>query len=328
MKKPKASVDNEPQVAQVDLGGLLHEERQKKQLSIATVAGQVNLSTDIIEQLESNRFSEIGPSVYVRGYLGLYARYLGIDTTYFINLYDAQHPSSDISIKPSISQSSGRSLQQRKRHSKTLSFLLAGAVFAGLVYGYSRVEPLIFNQGQSKTPAATDKNPVNTAIDATETANNLANDVLNDLPITPPKNQDDALTLPDIGTIQLESSDNGIINEIGTIQLESSDETITNNAITAAEKTAEQPDQSTTEPGKPVTLKMRFSDECWIKATDANGKVLVSKIYKKGQKLSRKGVLPITIAVARVNAIQSLTLDDKPLKLSDYKIGNIKYELK
>ncbi|PIE46366.1 MAG: hypothetical protein CSA44_00180 [Gammaproteobacteria bacterium] len=297
MKKPKASINNEPQVAQVDLGGLLHEERQKKQLSIATVAGQVNLSTDIIEQLESNRFSEIGPSVYVRGYLGLYARYLGIDTTYFINLYDAQYPSSDIGI-------------------------------AGLVYGYSRVEPLIFNQGQSKTPAATDKNPVNAAIDATETANNLANDVLNDLPITPPKNQNDALTLPDIGTIQLESSDNGIINEIGTIQLESSDETITNNAITAAEKTAEQPDQPTTEPGKPVTLKMRFSDECWIKATDANGKVLVSKIYKKGQKLSRKGVLPITIAVARVNAIQSLTLDDKPLKLSDYKIGNIKYELK
>ena len=40
---------------------------------------QSNLSQEIIERLEQNRFAEIGAPVFTRGYLGLYARFLGLN---------------------------------------------------------------------------------------------------------------------------------------------------------------------------------------------------------------------------------------------------------
>lgn len=314
----------EPQVAQIDIGALLQKGRQERQLEVAAVARQINLSADIIEKLENNLFSDIGPAVYVRGYLGLYARYLGIDATYFISLYDTQYPATDISIKPTVAQRRA-GMQKSQKHSKTLSFLLAGSVFAALMYAYAGVEPFIFKQSPPPSESVTAKNSLSETLDATKNVNNLADDVLNGLPISNPQasSTDLALSLPLPDTIiQLESSpppaDSG---ESATT------ETDTPAADTAtASKTAA--DKSQQQTAKPSALSMRFNDDCWIKITDAKGKVIAAKTYKKGKKLSTKGYLPITIAVARSGAISALQLDGKAVKLADYKVGNIKYELK
>ena len=63
----------------LDIGAVLSAARMKRDLSIATAAMQSNLSQDIIERLEQNRFAEIGAPVFTRGYLGLYARFLGLN---------------------------------------------------------------------------------------------------------------------------------------------------------------------------------------------------------------------------------------------------------
>ena len=63
----------------LDIGAVLSAARMKRDLSIATAAMQSNLSQEIIERLEQNRFAEIGAPVFTRGYLGLYARFLGLN---------------------------------------------------------------------------------------------------------------------------------------------------------------------------------------------------------------------------------------------------------
>ena len=63
----------------LDIGAVLSAARMKRELSIATAAMQSNLSQEIIEKLEQNRFAEIGAPVFTRGYLGLYARFLGLN---------------------------------------------------------------------------------------------------------------------------------------------------------------------------------------------------------------------------------------------------------
>lgn len=44
----------------LDIGAVLSAARMKRELSIATAAMQSNLSQEIIEKLEQNRFAEIG----------------------------------------------------------------------------------------------------------------------------------------------------------------------------------------------------------------------------------------------------------------------------
>ena len=63
----------------LDIGAVLSAARMKRELSIATAAMQSNLSQEIIEKLEQNRFGEIGAPVFTRGYLSLYARFLGLN---------------------------------------------------------------------------------------------------------------------------------------------------------------------------------------------------------------------------------------------------------
>lgn len=324
----------EPTMAKVDIGELLLTKRTEKNLSVVVAANKTKLSIEHIEFLESNQFSQIGTPVYVRGYLGIYAKFLGLNAANLIQLYNTQHPADEVEIRPSISSAKGR--KKIKRHSKTLSALFSLMTFLGLSYAYSRIEPLMFypetQQPVAKTIKATvsTESPIDSAILASQKAKDLAEDVLNGLPVAgnhkPVDSRafeqalatDTAANALEDGQL-LESQLPEGIDTLPTLTLESAI-TLTGDEQSESEKKHQK--QQT------ATLELRFANECWLKITDQAGDVLATGLYNKKNRLSLKGRGPLTLVTWRPEAISTATLNGSPINLTQYQTGKKTYRLK
>ncbi|PIE45725.1 MAG: hypothetical protein CSA44_01895 [Gammaproteobacteria bacterium] len=312
--KHQDRLDNkEPLVAQIDIGGVMAARRKSRGLSIESVASATKLSKEILSNIENNLFEKIGTAVYVRGYLGIYAKYLEIDAAQIISAYDVQYPDQKSSLKPQIARVPDTRDKQSIRHSKTVSLLVALLVLFGLCYGYFRIEPMLFSTDDNKekvvdesldkpaavTGAGSTEQLMNTVNSAATVADDALTDVINELPV---------LTGVDQLTLSTDHAQPEVV-------LESSINSDADIETKQAGKTGQ-------------TLRIHFSDECWIKIKDGSNKVMVAKLYKKGSSLKVSGKLPYTLSTARPGAIRKILLGKKVLDLSQYKTAGIQYTIK
>lgn len=328
----KSTQQETPQIAQVDIGALLSSQRESLGASVKMAAKAVNLSLETLEYLESNQFAKIGTAVYVRGYLGLYAKYLGLDAAQIIHIYDSQYPAQTISIKPALAQPLGNK-KQSKRHSKTLSLLFALGVFGGLLYGYNRLEPLFFdsdsknNYQSDMNVTISDDSPVQTIVNEVEGAQSIANDALNGLPVT---NQSSGLvseltlssidfddTLANTATENKPTPENNLQSDGVTEQTTVEQESLETQSISEEEVAPEE-----------QALQLQFKNDCWLKITDANGNVLASGVYSTKRPVDIKGKAPFKLTTARQEAIKVISLNGEAITLGNYRVSNRRYEIK
>lgn len=329
----------EPQVAQVDIGNLLLNKRHHLGASIAQIADRLKLNASVLEKLETNAFNDIGSAVYVKGYLGLYAKHLGLDAAYVLGLYNTQYPAESVAIRPSLDQSIGQ--KKSKRHSKTLSFLLAAATFATLIYAYAHVEPKFFpseafidsaQSAQESNAEILDNQAISgvgSVIRTADSVQTLADDVLNDMPIpsTEPLLAETELSLPTSPS----EPDAEVATEPSNIDLTSLTAAEDETPAAANSDEAEQTNEAETlaqAAAKEIHLIITFKKDCWLKITDADDKILASNVYSKKRKIDVKGTAPFAAAIARPDAVKSISLNGKTVRLADYKVGNIKYTFK
>lgn len=308
-----------PQIAQVDIGGVLYSKRQEKGITVKQASEMVKLSPRIIEQLETGRFDEIGTAVYVRGYLGLYAKALELDASKLIQLYNEQYPSETTVLKPAINQKGGAQ-QQIRRHSKVLSFMIAALAFAVLAYAYTKIEPLLLQNDGKMTQMAPkgEENPnaqvpdkkktvVSDILTQTDGAQQLADEalkstnrtVVTDSSVTDNRGQ----TAPP--QIVLEST-----NDLPAVKLEE----VLPRAVLETQ----------------LRIKFDANQECWIKMTDANKKVIVSDTYPAGKSVDVVGDFeyPLTIRTWRPDALQAFSINDKAIQLTTHKVSASKFVIK
>lgn len=77
-------------VASLTLGEKLTKFRNEARLSIADMAKATKIQAKYIEYLEKGQYEKLPADVYVRGYLRSYARYLNIDESVLIRLYEQE----------------------------------------------------------------------------------------------------------------------------------------------------------------------------------------------------------------------------------------------
>ncbi len=71
------------------IGERLRAGRERAGLSVAAAAEKLHLDIKVIEALESDRFAELGASVYVRGHLRRYGDFVGEPGAELVNAYSA-----------------------------------------------------------------------------------------------------------------------------------------------------------------------------------------------------------------------------------------------
>lgn len=331
----------EPQIAKINIGEVLNQKRLEKNEQIKDVASSLRLSSKIIEQLEANAFSEIGSAVYVRGYINLYAKHLGLNAAGLIEAYNEQYPHEEIVLRPAIGENTDR--QQVRRHSKTLSFIVALAVFLALGYGYFRLEPSVLNEVNvdpaqipqpilAKPSPATD--PLENVISEVNAAESLADDVLNGDTV--------------VQTSALATADNGFdvgLNGVPDSRLETNDATLLgepdngdNSMLRADEPEApvqtadtnesqNTADTNTANPDAEAKLTIQFKSECWVELLDANKKRITAKNYNAKKTLTVNHKLPMILVLGNPDAVKQVQINGRSIQLADYKTGRIRYTL-
>ena len=69
------------------IGETLRAARHNKKASIEDAARATRVKTDILEKLEADELSRIGAPAYTKGFLKLYAEYLGLDSQSLVQAY-------------------------------------------------------------------------------------------------------------------------------------------------------------------------------------------------------------------------------------------------
>src|SRR5512144_231194 len=92
-----------PPAAPRSIGERLRAGRERAGLSVAASAEKLHLDPKVIEALESDRFAELGASVYVRGHLRRYADFVGEPGAELVAAYtarEARPPPPDLTQIP------------------------------------------------------------------------------------------------------------------------------------------------------------------------------------------------------------------------------------
>jgi cytoskeletal protein RodZ len=94
------------------LGSYLKNERETRQLTLAEIAQTTRIPVRILSQIESDQFDQLPAEVFVRGFLRVYARELGLDEGQVLERYGRSR-ASDLNLSmplPNITApESGRS---------------------------------------------------------------------------------------------------------------------------------------------------------------------------------------------------------------------------
>lgn len=70
------------------LGKKLKEARKVKGVSLADAAATTKIKAEYLQMLEAEQFERLPPPAYVRGFLKIYARFLGLDQEPLLKLYN------------------------------------------------------------------------------------------------------------------------------------------------------------------------------------------------------------------------------------------------
>jgi len=78
---------NQNKIKLLTPGGILKKERLQKNIKIEDVVNAIKIRKDYINYLENNEFDKFESSIYVKGFLKLYSKYLNINEEKIIALY-------------------------------------------------------------------------------------------------------------------------------------------------------------------------------------------------------------------------------------------------
>ena len=252
----------------LDIGAVLSAARMKRDLSIATAAMQSNLSQEIIERLEQNRFAEIGAPVFTRGYLGLYARFLGLNEAAVSQAFNKikSEPAPELRLTAANIESQARPYRRRSYLGSWLLLIPVVAIGGILLYQLFDNNSWLMTQinGAFNAPQASGE-----TTPAEGGSANSGNEIVLEVGGTP--------LSPEGTLLSPESAQN-----IPGLTPPPADD----NSAATSDKPAEPP-AADTPPAAAANrgIQLSFSVESWIEIKDSGNKKVLSKLVKAGEKI-------------------------------------------
>ena len=120
-------------------GALLRQAREDKGLTIEEMSAISNLTKQVIRGIESDEYADLAGLSFVRGYLKLYAKKLGVDETEVLETFDrwkAEQTGGPRQAQLSTSRTQEPSTGPSRVSLVIAAMALAGLVVAGVVISY------------------------------------------------------------------------------------------------------------------------------------------------------------------------------------------------
>ncbi|MFV3333696.1 helix-turn-helix domain-containing protein [Pseudomonas sp. NY15437] len=318
-------------------GEALRQARENKGWSTAQVAGQLNLTESALRQLEQGSFDQLPGHTFARGYVRAYAKLLGMDQAQMVQAFD-QYTGTDAT--GSSVHSLGRVVEP-VRLSRNLLRLFSLALLAVLIaFGY------FWWQERSARPAET--GALNMEHVEVESADGTTEIHTLDEP------EDQAVAEDQANTPAVPSEpagDNGS-NEAPAEAAPSTpaapgapavaDSAPAQAPAVPAQQPAVQPTAPTapaapaapTEaPAAPVVaaagqgvVKVQFNADCWTQVTDADGKVVLEGLKRKGDSLEVAAKAPVQLRLGFAQGAQ-VSYNGQPVEVTPARGGTARLKL-
>jgi len=323
-------------------GETLRQARENKGWSTAQVAGQLNLTENALRSLEQGSFEQLPGHTFARGYIRAYAKLLGMDQAQMVTAFD-QYTGTDAT--GSNVQALGRVVEP-VRLSRNLLRLFSLALLAVLIgFGY------FWWQERSARPAETGS--LNMEHVEVESADGTTEIHTLDEP------EDQAVAEDQASTPAVPSEPAGD-NGSAEAPLETAPSTATTPATPgvpaatesapAAQAPATPAQQMTAQqpvaPASPVTpvapteapaapvvasagqgvVKVQFSADCWTQVTDADGKVVLEGLKRKGESLEVAAKAPVQLRLGFAQGAQ-VSYNGQPVEVTPARGGTARLKL-
>lgn len=271
-------------------GVMLLKARQARHLSVEHMAKQLNLSQEIIEALEEDRFESLPAPIFVRGYIRTYCAMVGISDDKVLEHYNIivgeNEPSASLStirMSEMVTEGGVRWKKLLPVGSLVLVIVLAAIVWLSMEPGQ---EPTANNNLESST----------TSTAADETAQN---DTI--LPLNKVLAPGDVQPEPDV--VEEKKPEVPVAKTV--VIPETSRDKITN-------KQGNGLDQ----------LVFEFSDDSWVDVRDSLGNRLIFDMVRAGKQYSVSGKPPFKLTLGNARKVK-LTRNGRVVDLTPYIRGNV-----
>ncbi|MFV3367450.1 RodZ domain-containing protein [Pseudomonas sp. NY15435] len=325
-------------------GETLRQARENKGWSTAQVAGQLNLTENALRSLEQGSFDQLPGHTFARGYIRAYAKLLGMDQAQMVTAFD-QYTGTDAT--GSNVQALGRVVEP-VRLSRNLLRLFSLALLAVLIgFGY------FWWQERSARPA--EAGSLNMEHVEVESADGTTEIHTLDEPEDQAVAEDQANT-PAVPNEPV--GDNGSAEAPAEAAPSTAPAPAAPGVPAAAETApvqvpaipgqppaAQQPAAaaSSAAPVAPVTptevpaapvvaaagqgvVKVQFSADCWTQVTDADGKVVLEGLKRKGDSLEVAAKAPVQLRLGYAQAAQ-VSYNGQPVEVTPARGGTARLKL-
>ncbi|QYJ98853.1 DUF4115 domain-containing protein [Shewanella alkalitolerans] len=293
------------------LGQWLKAARESRQMTLASVAEQLNLRPSIVQDLEADNYDNIASATYVKGYVKNYARILGLEMA----KVDAYLAESFPVVSAPTMQSFSRKTTRQARDGRLMlvTYLIIFVLLALLVLWWVQKSAMVADLDLSK-PSVEETAELSTLPASSEPM--LAQDPQAGTGIEMPREQ----SVPDQAVAE-ESTNAQLTGEQAEnlpSEARSTPETGVALEVTNPNSQADEPLKSADD----AVLALSLSGDCWIKVTDADGKVLVNGLKLAGKEMNVFGQAPFKVILG---APQSLTmrLNGEQVDLAKYPSGRV-----
>jgi cytoskeleton protein RodZ len=267
-------------------GDILRYEREQKGLSRELASRQSRIKLSVIEAIESGETHQI-PSVYLRGYIRNYARFLGVNPDELEEqMANVEGAEPDVKSVFTVQSSRGPG----EKWLKASSYLVASALIATLAWQFTH-EAIRFSQGDAqRAPAAvapaagseTGEQPQTTVSPGTHLNASIASvEVLKQRGEAP-------------GDSPAEQAWAALGRPEGTVE----------DALVEH------------------SLLVKTSADTWVEILDASGAQMEMDLIRAGSRREYLGRAPFSIMIGRASAVE-LALDGEAVDLGPYTRGNV-----
>jgi len=324
----------EIQLAVPGLGERLRAARLACNLDTAKLAARIHLTSDVVDALERDDYSDMPARVFVRGYVRNYARAVNLPSESVLAQFDRQWPEDDYQVCFDESPRLAADPHPRRRWPRLVTWLVVTAIVGSMLIWWQGYLERYLTQwnGDTATTRVTmpSEQSVGMTDDQAESAVSLTS---NDAPAEPAPGDTHTLELP----VPVRAS----VTEPASPPASTSE--------TAGEPVGETPVQPevgtpvaetvTAEPAVPVAtpettaaalepadappqVVVRFLGDSWVDIRDSQREYKLVGIMKRGTERRLGGTPPYTVVLGNARAV-GLRVNGEPYDLTRHVRRNV-----
>jgi cytoskeleton protein RodZ len=286
---------------QISPGLLLKSAREALNLSTQNIADKVHLKNSLIQDIETDTYDQNISLTFIKGYLKLYAKQVGVKEEAVIDAFDKLKMQKK---EPAKLQSFSKRLAHQAHDDKLMivTYLIVGLVIALVVIWW-------FQQSDSASPVGVTSTSANTSL-----TKNIEIDL--QTPV-------DSDILPPEGSFepQTDAVDQSLIAESNNVT-ESPNELMGQEALSEFELSPSRQPRLAQESQslEPVELVFTFKSDCWMKLTDGTGEDVAYGTKVKDRVMAVSGVPPFSVILCSPEAAE-INYAGEFVDLSGFRAG-------